>query len=33
MEELIAETRTQTIEEYQKSQYIRFVDVFFIAPV
>jgi hypothetical protein len=33
MEELIAETRTQTIEEYQKSQYIRLVDVFFIAPV
>jgi hypothetical protein len=33
MEELIAETREETIQEYQKSQYIRLVDVFVIAPI
>jgi len=32
-EQLIAEKRVETIEEYQKSQNIRLVDVFFIAPV
>lgn len=32
-ENLIAEKRMETIEEYQKSQNIRLVDVFFIAPV
>lgn len=32
-ENLIAEKREGTIEEYQKSQNIRLVDVFFIAPV
>ncbi len=30
---LIAEKRQETIEEYQKSQNIRLIDVFFIAPV
>ena len=29
----IAETRQETISEYQKSQTIRLVDVFVIAPV
>ena len=32
-ENLIAEKRVETIEEYQKSQNIRLIDVFFIAPV
>jgi hypothetical protein len=32
-EKLIAEKRVETIEEYQKSQNIRLIDVFFIAPV
>jgi len=32
-EKLIAEKRVETIEEYQKSQNIRLVDVFFIAPI
>lgn len=32
-ENIIAEKRTQTIEEYQKSQNIRIIDVVFIAPV
>ena len=32
-EKLIAEKRIETIEEYQKSQNIRLIDVFFIAPV
>lgn len=32
-ENLIAEKKQETIEEYQKSQNIRLVDVFFIAPV
>lgn len=32
-ENLIAEKRMETIEEYQKSKNIRLVDVFFIAPV
>lgn len=27
------ETKTSTIKEYEKSQIIRLVDVFFIAPV
>lgn len=29
----IAETRTETISEYQKSQNIRLIDVFVIAPI
>lgn len=29
----ISETRIETIEEYQKSQNIRLVDVFVIAPI
>jgi hypothetical protein len=29
----ISEIRTQTINEYQKSQAIRIVDVFVIAPI
>lgn len=29
----IAETRQETIQEYQKSQNIRLIDVFVIAPV
>lgn len=29
----IAEKRTETITEYQKSQTIRLIDVFIIAPV
>lgn len=32
-EKIIAEKKIETIEEYQKSQNIRLVDVFFIAPV
>jgi hypothetical protein len=32
-EKLIAEKRVETIEEYQKSQNIRLIDVFFIAPI
>ncbi len=32
-ENLIAEKKKETIDEYQKSQNIRLVDVFFIAPV
>jgi len=32
-EKLIAEKKVETIEEYQKSQNIRLIDVFFIAPV
>lgn len=33
LETLIAEERTTTIREYSKSQTIRLIDVFFIAPV
>jgi len=29
----IAETRTETVKEYQKSQTIRLIDVFVIAPI
>jgi hypothetical protein len=32
-EKIIAEKKVETIEEYQKSQNIRLIDVFFIAPV
>jgi hypothetical protein len=32
-ENLIAEKKQETVEEYQKSQNIRIVDVVFIAPV
>jgi hypothetical protein len=32
-ENLIAEKKQETIEEYQKSQNIRIIDVTFIAPV
>lgn len=30
---MISETRTETIQEYQKSQNIRLLDVFFIGPI
>jgi len=32
-EKLIAEERTATVQEYSKSQTIRLIDVFFIAPL
>lgn len=32
-ENIIAEKKQETIEEYQKSQNIRLVDVFVIAPI
>jgi len=30
---MISETRTETIQEYQKSQNIRLLDVFVISPI